>query len=147
MPVSTQTREGPLLVVEDSDEDFASLQWAFRKLRITRPTVRCVDGDSALEYLHDAVPPPSLVLLDLNLISVDGQEVLREMKEDPELRGIPVVIWTTSSNPRDVNGCYRRGANTYLRKPVNMDDLLDAVQSLMHYWFEIAALPRPESRR
>ena len=143
--MSTQVNEGPLLVVEDSDEDFASLQWAFRKLDITRPTVRCVDGDSALEYLHDADPSPSLVLLDLNLISVDGQEVLREMKEDPELRGIPVVIWTTSSNPRDVNGCYRRGANTYLRKPVSMDDLLDSVQSLMHYWFEVAALPGRES--
>lgn len=140
---------GPILIVEDSDEDFAALEWALRKLEIAHRTVRCTDGDEALDYLYHrgayadpaASPRPALVLLDLNLATADGCEVLEEIKADPALKPIPTVVWTTSADPGDVERCYRGGANSYLLKPVDMAAFLDEVQALTRYWFEVALLP------
>ena len=131
-------REPVLLVVEDSDEDFDALRWAFRKLKIDRQMVRAHDAEEALAYLRGGDPPPFLVLLDLNLTVADGRDVLTVVKNDAELRAIPVVVWTTSSNVDDVRSCYRDGANTYIRKPFDVDELLDTIRTLEHYWSDLA---------
>lgn len=135
-------RDPVLLVVEDSDEDFDSLAWAFRKLEIERRIVRARDADEALAYLRGSGPRPFLVLLDLNLTVADGREVLSSVKSDAALRAIPVVIWTTSANAGDVQSCYQVGANTYLRKPFDVEELLDVVRTLEHYWSDLALLDR-----
>ena len=141
---------GPILIVEDSDEDYAALLWAMRKLEIAREVVRCADGDEAIDYLRRRgtyasapAPRPGLVLLDLNLTAHDGCEVLAEIKGDDALRTIPVVVWTTSAHPRDVDRCYRSGANSYVLKPLDMDTFLHEVQALTRYWFDVVLLPHP----
>jgi CheY-like chemotaxis protein len=130
--------ERVLLVVEDSDDDFESLLWAFRKLEIDRTIARARDADEAIAHLRGGGPRPFLVLLDLNLTVADGRDVLGKVKSDATLRSIPVVIWTTSAAPGDIHSCYREGANTYLRKPFDTDDLLDTVRTLEHYWSDLA---------
>lgn len=140
---------GPILIVEDSDEDYRALMWAMKKLGVERKAVRCADGDDALDWLHGRGPHagrdpeahPGLILLDLNLVAADGCDVLAEIKADPGLRTIPIVVWTTSANPQDVHRCYGAGANSYVLKPVDMDTFLAEVQALTRYWFDVVMLP------
>lgn len=137
---------GPLLVVEDNDEDFEIIQWALKKLSIRTPLVRGTDGDDAFDYLykrgeHQDALRPSLILLDLNLLADDGREVLQQIKQDDDLRSIPVIVWTSSSDPKDIEICFRQGANSYMLKPMNIEKLLQAVELLNNYWFGVAMLP------
>ena len=139
----------PLLVVEDNDEDFELLQWALKKLSISTPVYRCVDGDEALDYLYhrgayaerEKSPRPAIILLDLKLTAMDGQEVLQQVKQDEELKIIPIIIWTTSSDPRDIEICFRQGASSYILKPMTLQNLLKAIELLNHYWFGVVQLP------
>lgn len=139
----------PILLVEDNDEDYDIVRWALKKLSISTPVYRCADGDEALDFLHHSgaytdpasSPRPALILLDLKLTATDGLEVLESIKQDTELRTIPVVIWTSSSDPEDIEICFRQGANSYMLKPVNLDKLLEAVELLNQYWFGVAVLP------
>jgi len=139
----------PILVVEDSAEDFLALNRAFRKQALPNPVLRCADGDEALDYLrgygkNPAWPAglPALVLLDLNMPGTDGREVLGAVKHDPRLHKIPVVIFSTSSNSRDIEDCYRLGANSYLTKPVSYTDLEEKIRVTMKYWLEASELPK-----
>lgn len=139
----------PILVVEDSAEDFLALNRAFRKHALPNPVLRCADGDEALDYLrgygkNPAWPAglPALVLLDLNMPGTDGREVLGNVKQDPLLHQIPVVIFSTSSNSRDIEDCYRLGANSYLTKPVSYTDLEEKIRVTMKYWLEASELPK-----
>lgn len=152
--------EYPILVVEDNDIDFRQLERAFRSLRIANPVYRCVNGDEALDYMfrlegyEDPLtsPRPSMILLDLNLVpgsersyrytGISGKEVLSRIKEHAELRQIPVVIFTTSESPDDVAACYQAGANTYMNKPVDDENFLDAMRRLDQFWLHIAVLPK-----
>lgn len=148
-------RSLPLLVVEDSDEDYAALLWALGKLGVSRRVERCASADALFDYLRRTVPPgapaagaggageatPALILLDLNLMGDDGREVLAMLKGDPALRRIPVVVWTTSAHPADVAWCYDRGASGYTVKPVDVPQLLEAVRSVTDYWFGCVLLP------
>lgn len=139
----------PLLVVEDNDEDFEMLRWALKKLSITIPVYRCVDGDDALDFLYHKgpytnitqSPRPAIILLDLQLTATDGQEVLEQVKSDPDLHMIPVVVWTSSSDPTDIEVCFRQGANSYILKPMTIDRLLEAIELLNRYWFGMVVLP------
>lgn len=138
----------PVLVVEDSAEDFLALGRAFRKNALQNPVLRCVDGDEALEYLrgygkHPAWPDslPALVLLDLNMPGTDGRDVLGAVKLDPRLHNIPVVIFSTSSSNRDIEDCYRLGANSYLTKPVSYTELEEKIRVTMQYWLGASELP------
>ncbi len=83
-----------------------------------------------------------MVLLDLNMPGTDGREVLREIKQDPDLKSIPVVVFTTSFDERDVNHCYQFGANSYMQKPVDLEGLIKAVQRMSDFWFAVVILPR-----
>ncbi|WP_435019162.1 response regulator [Tundrisphaera sp. TA3] len=138
-----------ILVVEDSDEDFEATKRAFRKSEVTRPIFRCTDGEEAIDYLFrrgvyagpGKAPRPAMILLDLNMPGTDGREVLEQIKSNEETRLTPVVILTTSSNPRDIDDCYRYGANSYLIKPVNFDRFLRSIRLLNEYWFNTVTLP------
>jgi len=139
-----------VLVIEDSPEDFETTVRAFRRNGMNSPVFRCADGDEALDYLHrraryssaDDAPRPDLILLDLNLPGTDGREVLQEIKRVEHLKQIPVVVLTTSADGRDVEACYRAGANCYIQKPVDLAGFMRAIERLHDFWFEAAILPR-----
>ncbi|KUG08285.1 response regulator [Solirubrum puertoriconensis] len=138
----------PILVVEDSAEDFTALGRAFRKQALPNPVLRCEDGDQALEYLqsygqHPNWPQelPAFVLLDLNLPGTDGRTVLDIVKKDPRLQSIPIIIFSTSTNTRDIQDCYRLGANSYLTKPIEFSVLEEKTRALVRYWLNTTELP------
>lgn len=140
----------PILLVEDSPEDYEVLQWAFRRTGLVNPLKRCATGDEALDYLMRRgayadpalAPEPGIILLDLNLPGTDGREVLQQIKRTDGLKQIPVVILTTSDHPNDVRACYDSGANSYVQKPLDVESFLKAIEHFKHYWFEIVILPR-----
>ena len=148
MPDSPSPNQ-PILLVEDSPEDFETAERAFRRSGLKNPIIRCADGDEALELLFrrgrfaDA-PRPGVVLLDLNLPGTDGREVLSEIKADPQLKHIPVIVLTTSSDDRDVQACYQAGASSYIQKPVDLEGFMRAIERLNDYWFEVVILPKAQ---
>ena len=138
----------PILIVEDSAEDFTALGRAFRKHALQNPVLRCENGDQALAYLQGygkaagwPATLPALVLLDLNLPGTDGRAVLDILKKDPLLHSIPVIIFSTSSNSRDVEECYRLGANSYLTKPIKYGALEEKIGLIITYWLKASELP------
>jgi CheY-like chemotaxis protein len=139
----------PLLIVEDSDEDFEALKRAFGKTLCAIPMHRCIDGDDCLEYLsrtgeyasYRYAPYPALILLDLNLPGTDGREVLEYIKGNETLRAIPVIILTTSSYPKDVMECYDRGANSYIIKSTHFQKFQQTISLVLDYWFSTVILP------
>jgi CheY-like chemotaxis protein len=139
-----------ILVVEDSPEDFEATTRVLRKSGLANPIYRCCDGDEALDFLFQRgayggphrPSRPSVILLDLNLPGTDGREVLAEIKNDAHLKLIPVVVLTTSSDERDIAMCYQAGANSYMKKPVDLGGFVSAIQRLKDYWFEIVILPK-----
>jgi two-component system response regulator len=140
----------PILLVEDSPEDFEATARAFRRAGLRNPMMHCASGDEALDFLlhrgeyrdPERAPRPGIILLDLNLPGTDGREVLQEIKRNAPLADIPVIVVTTSSDARDINACYRAGANSYVQKPVDLDGFMKAIQRLHDYWFEVVLLPR-----
>jgi len=139
---------GSILVVEDSDEDYEAFLRALRKLPDAYAVERCCDGDDCLDYLDHAgayaqrkPARPRLILLDLNLPGTDGREVLERLDSDPTLRTIPVTVLTTSTNPADVQFCYRKGANSYTTKSQDWRRYEAMVRTLMDYWFTTVILP------
>ena len=142
----------PILLVEDSPEDFEITVRAFRKTNIANPIFRCIDGEDALDYLYQRgayaapalAPRPAIILLDLNLPGTDGREVLAEIKQVDHLKDIPVVVLTTSADEVDIENCYRAGANSFVQKPVDLAGFIKAIQRLKDYWFEIVLLPKTE---
>lgn len=134
----------PLLIAEDSDEDFEVLELLMRQMRVRNPIHRCTNGDKVLDFVcqdgnygeQGELPRPSVILLDLNLPGTDGREVLEQLKQNQSFREIPIVVFTTSSNPKDVEFCYQNGANGYLIKPVDSDELERIVQAFVDYWLQ-----------
>lgn len=134
----------PLLVIEDTDEDFEAVRWAMNRLGRSVLLERCIDGDSALHRLHDRERPyPGLILLDLNLPGTDGREVLMHLKRDPVLHVLPVLVMSTSASEQDVRACYDAGANGYLVKPVNFEQFTEQVRVMCDFWLDTAQLPVP----
>ena len=95
------------------------------------------------EYTHDNAPRPDLILLDLNMPRKDGREALQEIKADPELRQIPIVVLTTSKADEDIYRTYDLGVNSYITKPVSFEGLVEVMKTLTSYWFHIVRLPSP----
>ncbi len=139
----------PLLVVEDSDVDFEVLMRSLKKLSFQPQIYRVEDGDEALDFLfhqgqytdNKKTPRPALILLDLNLPGTDGRQVIVQLKQNRSLKMIPIIVFTTSSNPHDVEFCYQHGANSYLLKPLETQAFNDSVNILLAYWLETAILP------
>jgi CheY-like chemotaxis protein len=138
-----------ILLIEDSDEDVTATVRGMRRDDLEIVLNRCTTGDQALDYLYqrgrytDATraPRPSLILLDLNLPGTDGRSLLAVIKDDEDLKSIPVVVLTTSNNPQDIATCYRRGANSYQIKPVDYARFKQSLQTMIAYWFQTAILP------
>lgn len=134
----------PILVVEDSDEDFTSILDAFQRSGVANPVQRISDGEACIEQLTLSGKrrlDPCLLLLDLNLPGMDGRTLLSEIKRDPLLKSLPVVIFTTSANPVDVNACYANGANGYHLKPLAVPAFRQVIHDIAHYWLLKVILP------
>jgi CheY-like chemotaxis protein len=136
-----------ILLVEDNPGDARLTREALRDAKVRNNLHVAPDGVEALAFLrrqgkHAAVPKPDLILLDLNLPKKDGREVLEAVKQDDQLRHIPVVILTTSQAERDIVESYRLRANAYVTKPVDLEQFLRVVQSIEHFWLEIVKLSR-----
>ncbi|RYZ38748.1 MAG: response regulator [Myxococcaceae bacterium] len=141
----------PLLLVEDSDPDAEALQRIARRLPLPVPVVRVRDGESALDYLYRRgayaeAERPVLILLDMHMPGINGREVLTKLKADPNLRAIPVVIFSSSVEAKDVDGAYADGANSYLFKPEVGPQLQATAEALHAFWFKAARLPVPQEQ-
>jgi CheY-like chemotaxis protein len=130
-----------VLLVEDNPDDVALTLRAFKKSNILNEIVVAKDGEEALERLFSGAPLPQLVLLDLKLPKVDGLEVLRRIRNDEKLRMLPVVILTSSKEENDLMQGYTLGANSYVQKPVNFDQFLEASRQLGLYWLVLNVAP------
>jgi chemotaxis family two-component system response regulator Rcp1 len=135
-----------VLLVEDSAGDVRLTQEALKDAKVLINLRVARDGVDAMAFLmregeYAQAPRPDLVLLDLNLPRKDGREVLREIKENPALKSIPVVVLTTSASEGDILRSYLLHANCYITKPVNLDGFLAVVRSIDNFWLSIVKLP------
>jgi len=144
-----------IAIIEDSDEDFYTFMRTVQSIDALDPTaiayklLRFDDGDEALDYLLrqedyeslQETPLPVAILLDLNLPSTDGREIIKIIKQDPRLQTLPIVVFTTSSNPKDIQTCYQNGANGYILKPMGSEQMHKTVNLLLNYWFRLSILP------
>lgn len=142
-------RSKTILMADDDPDDRLLVGEALAEHKVEADFRSVEDGERLLDYLHrrgayaqpDAAPRPALILLDLNMPRKDGREALREIKSDPMLRQIPVVILSTSQSEDDVAGSYDLGANSFVTKPGSFDELLDVVGSICTYWITTVRLP------
>ena len=140
-----------ILLVEDNPSDIGLTRRALSKSHIANELVVAEDGQEALDYLfaggnyagRDMSDTPALILLDLKLPRVEGLEVLRQIRGDDHTRRLPVVILTTSKEEQDVAQSYDRGANSYIRKPVDFTQFVEAVERLGLYWLVLNEPPPP----
>jgi two-component system, response regulator len=138
-----------ILLVDDNPDDVEITMMAFRKSNIANEVVVVNDGQEALDYLHgtgawegrNCLAMPNIILLDLNLPKVAGLQVLRRIRADPKTKLLPVVILTTSTEDSDLVSCYGLGANSYVRKPVEFEQFVEAVRQLALYWLSINERP------
>ncbi|HEU5330489.1 MAG TPA: response regulator [Thermomicrobiales bacterium] len=146
MQTDTTGRPIEILLVEDSPGDVRLTKEALREGKIRNHLSVASDGELALAFLrregrYADAPRPDVILLDLNLPRKDGREVLTEIKADPQLRRIPVVVLTTSSNEEDIVRAYDLHANCFITKPVNLDQFISVVQSIESFWLTTVTLP------
>lgn len=142
-------------MVEDSDEDYVATTRAFKKAGCESLTLeRVADANQALDFLltcgsyqaHKLNENlPALILLDLNLPGIDGRELLVMLKNDDRYKEIPVIILSTSNNPRDISYCFKNGANSYQVKPVGFEKYLVSIKSMISYWLGTAKIPATNS--
>ncbi len=135
-----------ILLVEDNPGDVLLTKEAFREGNYFPNLSVVEDGEEALLFLrkqgkHKHAPRPDIILLDLNLPKKDGRELLAEVKQDVDLRHIPVIVLTTSSAEQDVTRAYKLHANCYLTKPIEMDDFMRKVRSVEDFWLNVVRLP------
>lgn len=139
-----------IMMADDDPDDRLLVREAFEENRLANPLMTVKDGEELMDYLHrragyENALRPSLILLDLNMPRKSGFEALREIKSDPELRRIPVVILTTSKAEEDIVRSYDLGVNSFIVKPVTFDALVETVRELGKYWFQIVELPSGKS--
>jgi CheY-like chemotaxis protein len=141
-----------ILLADDDEEDRMLAADALEESRVVNDFRFVTDGEELLDYLYrrgkysepGSAPTPGLILLDLNMPKKDGREALREIKADPELRRIPVVVLTTSQAEEDIYRTYDLGANSFITKPVSFEGLVSVMRDIGRYWIEIVELP-PET--
>ena len=135
-----------ILMVDDNPGDARLAIEALKEIHVPHQFHWVPDGEEALAYLrrqadYAQAPRPDLILLDLNLPRTDGREVLAEIKSDPDLRDLPVLILTTSLADEDIKRAYHLSANSYIKKPVTMEHFIRVIGSIQRFWGEIATLP------
>jgi CheY-like chemotaxis protein len=151
--MKTEGKMITILLADDDPDDRKLTQDAFAENRLAN-ILHCVeDGEELMDYLNRrgkfenlrGEPLPGLILLDLNMPRKDGREALKEIKADPELRRIPIVVLTTSKAEEDIVRTYDLGVNSYVTKPVTFKSLVELIKVLGRYWFEVVELPPDES--
>jgi CheY-like chemotaxis protein len=138
-----------ILMAEDDPDDRLLTQEALEEARLANELYFVKDGEELMEYLchegryinPDTAPRPGVILLDLNMPRKDGREALKEIKENPELRRIPVIVLTTSKAEEDILKSYDLGVSGYVTKPVFLEQLVEVMRMIGKYWFEIVELP------
>jgi CheY-like chemotaxis protein len=138
---SAETEPITVLLVEDDPGDVVLIQEAFEHNKVSNSLFVVGDGVEAMEYLRSDQPRPDLVLLDLNLPRKDGREVLAEVKSDPALRSIPVVVLTTSKAEEDILRSYDLHANAYVTKPVDFNRFIEVVRQIDEFFVTVVKLP------
>lgn len=139
-----------ILLADDDPEDRMLAREALEESRVANKLDTVVDGEDLMDYLNrrgayesmKGNPLPGLILLDLNMPRKDGREALREIKGDPHLRRIPVVVLTTSQAEEDIYRTYDLGVNSFITKPVTFDQLVEVIKAVSRYWVEFVELPR-----
>ena len=138
-----------ILVADDDPDDRLMMEEALEDSRLANDLYFVEDGEELMDYLYhrgkyeneDNSPRPKLLLLDLNMPKKDGREALKEIKANPKLRQIPIVVLTTSKAEEDIYRSYDLGVNSFITKPVTFESLVELMKNLGKYWFEIVALP------
>lgn len=135
-----------ILLVEDNLGDIRLTQEALKEYKVKINLNVVMDGEEAMKYLRKTgeyinAKTPDLILLDLNLPKKDGRQTLKEIKEDPILKSIPVVVLTISNSERDIKTAYESHANCYITKPLDFNQFVDVIKKLGDYWFTIVKLP------
>jgi two-component system, chemotaxis family, response regulator Rcp1 len=136
-----------ILLVEDNIGDIRLTQEAFKEGKVRNNMAIVMDGVEAMEYLrkqgkHTDAKRPDVILLDLNLPKKDGREVLAEIKIDPSLKRIPVIVLTTSKAEEDILRSYDLHANCYIQKPVDFGQFIEVIISIEHFWLSIVTIPK-----
>jgi CheY-like chemotaxis protein len=137
--------ERPILLIEDNPMDVDLTCRAFKRSEVSNPIQVARDGEEALSTIRkwdNAAALPAVILLDLKLPKIDGFEVLRQIKKHPHYRMIPVVVFSSSDEGRDILSAYQNGANSYIVKPVDFDRFLEIAQHIDQYWIGVNFLPR-----
>ena len=130
-----------ILLIEDDPDDVELMQEALKGTD-TQYTMHVIgEGDGVLPYLEVCKKFPNVIILDLNMPKKDGREALKEIKQHPVFKKIPVIIFTTTKNENEIRRCYELGANTYIVKPVSFDALLRVVEDIRSYWMNTASIP------
>lgn len=135
-----------ILLVEDSLEDVKLTKLAFAKSEIPVVIDDVYNGEECIKYLmkeypYENVDTPDLILLDLNMPKVDGKQVLERIKTNEILKKVPIIVLTTSTDKRDVQGCYNLQANSYINKPMDFTEFLSLVKEIDKYWLQVVELP------
>lgn len=138
-----------ILIAEDDHDDFLLAQEALKTAHILNPLQRVHDGEELMSYLRgegefsqrEKYPFPNLLLLDLNMPKMDGREALALIKQDPELKALPTIVLTTSKAEEDILESYLSGGNSYIRKPVSFEGLVEIMRTVGDFWLEIVQLP------
>jgi len=135
-----------ILMVEDNPHDVRLTQEAFKDAKVSNNLSVASNGDEALKFLRregvfSGMPRPDLILLDLNLPGKSGREVLEEIKRDPDLKRIPVVVLTTSGDEKDILRAYELHVNAYIKKPVDLDQFIKIVEAVEDFWLTVVKLP------
>ncbi len=138
-----------ILMADDDEDDRQLAMEALHESKLVNELRFVKDGEELMDYLHHrgqyadpaSSPRPGIVLLDLNMPRKDGREALKEIKSDPELRRIPVVILTTSDTEEDIIRSYDLGVNSFIKKPVTFNGMVEIMRALGKYWFQIVELP------
>ncbi len=149
-PSPINSESAIILLADDDEGDQILTRRALDKGRFRNTLHIVMDGEEALDYLFhrgkyedpESSPRPHLMLLDLNMPKVDGRQVLTELRADPELRMLPVIVLTTSSQEEDIVRAYELGVNSYITKPVTPGGFVEAVSAIENYWFELVILPQ-----
>jgi CheY-like chemotaxis protein len=140
-------RPAEVLLAEDNDDDVELTRQGFRRAKLLVNLHRVEDGERCMAFLrkegeYENVPTPDLILLDLNMPKMGGREVLAEMIKDERLKGLPVVVLTTSEQEEEVLRMYKMRCNSYIIKPVDFDQFLKVIRTIAEYWFTVVVLPK-----
>jgi CheY-like chemotaxis protein len=141
-------KELNILLIEDNEGDIILTMEALKEARISNSVNVMKDGEKALQFLRKQgefqnAPTPGLILLDINLPKIDGIEVLAHIKEDDQLKIIPVVMLTTSSSEKDILESYAHHANCYITKPVGFQNFMEVIYTIKEFWISLVQLPKP----